>query len=223
MANNVIAYVGIDYFDHIIYTARILVKLGMKVLIVDHSDTLALLSSIPIPKGISVHNDIITFKKMDFTLAEISQTLLEAYDDILISYGFKKPTADIAYCNRIVYVTDLYRYNHTRLKKYCTMYHLDNITNRELVIKDVIESKVPTDMIAERIGVTFPDKNITVLLRDDNDYYNSIINHTNNSFYFARTSKQLRRHLIQETGILYPNLKPKQLSSACQRAGKGEV
>jgi hypothetical protein len=223
MANNVVAYVGMDYSDYILYTARILLRLGMKVLLVDHSDTLSLKNSIPEPKGLCSNTDIITYRGLDFTTSSVSLEMLKQYDDILIAYGFRKPAEDIGYCGRVVFVTDLYRYNHSRLREYSINHHLNKIAYKELIIKEAIETKITTDIISERIGIRFSPENITVLFRDDKDYYNGVICHTNNSIYFTHVSKQLKRHLIQETKVLYPNIKAKQLTAACNRAGKGEM
>lgn len=221
MANNVIAFLGMDFFDHIIYLASILIKLDKKVLLIDHSDTLALKNTIPQPQGVSCSNEIISYRGFDFTTMRVSQKMLASYDDIFISCGFQEPEEDVAYCNRIIFATDPYRYNHLRIRELATNCHIQGIKNKELIIKDMIESKITTELVCEHIGITFPQQNISLLFREDRDYYNGVLCHTNGSFAFRQTSKQLKKYLIKEIAELYPQIKLKQIYTACRQAGKG--
>ena len=68
MGNNTVAYVGLDNFDIILYISRVLMKLGKKVLLVDHSETMAIKYCIPQPKGLNCQRDIITYQGIDFTI-----------------------------------------------------------------------------------------------------------------------------------------------------------
>lgn len=217
MANNITAYVGLEYFDHVLYTARILRALGMKVLLIDHSESQALQSLIPQPSGINCLENIITYKELDFTSAPVNENICEQYDDILITYGLKKPKKDIEFCNRVVFITDLYRYHHIRIGEYIRQYGLDQIINRELLIMDAVDIKITTEIIEERMGLTFDEGRIRILFRDERDYYNSILNHANGSFYVTGFSKQLKTLLLQVTGELYPMFNNKQLTAACRR------
>jgi hypothetical protein len=222
MANNVIAFAGIDASDYMIYIAGILINLKKKVLLIDHSDTCALKTTIPQPEGVNCSTDIISYRGLDFTTAEINRELLMSYDDILISSGFHKPENDNTFCNRIIFVTDPYRFNHLRLKEYAENCQLQGIEHRELIIKEMIESKITADIIRDNIGICFSTESISVLYREDKDYYNALLCHTNHSFSFHRTTKQLKNYLIRETASLYPDLTVKQIKKACLRAGKGE-
>lgn len=222
MANNISAYIGLEYFDHVLYTARILRALGMKVLLIDHSESQALQSMIPQPCGISCQENIITYKELDFTCAILSEEICEQYDDILITYGLKKPKEDIGFCNRAVFITDLYRFHHIRIGEYIRKYSLDQIINRDLLILDAVDIKITTEMIEERMGLTFAEGCIRILFRDERDYYNSILNHTNGSFYVTGFSKQFKKLLLQVTGELYPMFNNKQLTAACRRVNQNK-
>ena len=67
MASNIVAYIGIDNFDNIIYLSRILTNLEKKVLIIDQTEALTLKYSIPQPIGVDSNLNIITYRHMDFT------------------------------------------------------------------------------------------------------------------------------------------------------------
>ena len=66
----------------------------------------------------------------------------EAYDDILIAYGFKIPVLELALCNRFVYVTDLFQYNLEQIINLSYDNKLMGDTKTALLIKDMIEIKI---------------------------------------------------------------------------------
>lgn len=222
MANNVVAYAGVDNFDNIFYLSRILLKLDKKVLIVDHSESGSLIHSIPKPKGVNVDETIISYRQMDFTTMMIHRELVADYDDVFIYYGFNKPLKDLIICNRMVWVTDLYRYHYEDSE--CFPYYEDAISKpmRYLLVKDAVELKITPEMIAERMEISYPAQNISVLYINEKDYYNSLICHYNGDYRFTDISKQRRKYLLKEIKSLYPQLKDKLHRDAYRRARKGD-
>jgi len=222
MANNIVAYIGVDNYDHLIYFAKILANLGNKVLIIDHSDTGSMKSSTPLPEGIEFDKEIITYRGVDFTAAEITQEIIEVYDDILISYCFQEDLKEIHRCNRYIFVTDLHRYNLERLIKIIKRYRLKEEFNNELLVRDVIDSKISPDMLAEQLNHNFNLKNLSVLYLDGKDYANSLVCHYNGDFSFRHISGQLKKYLIKEVKSFYPELNHKQVYTAYLHARRGD-
>lgn len=221
MASNIIAYIGIDNFDNILYLSRILTKLGIKVLVIDHSDSMSLQYSIPQPKGSNCKEEIITYRQIDFTMQRINQTMKEGYDDILIFYGFNKEEKDLAECTRMVFVTDLFRFNYHRIPSPSCMTKVGSNVEQELLIKDVATTKITPDIIIERMGLNMDKAHVQVLYRDENDYVNSLLSHYNGSFNLKKISKQRKAYLQEEVKKLHPEIDISQVKTAIRRAGKG--
>jgi hypothetical protein len=222
MANNIIAYIGIDNFDNIIYLSRILMKLGKKVLIVDHSETRSLTFTIPQPEGVSCEQNIVTYQRVDFTAMTITKDMVAAYDDILIAFGFMEPMPDIEFCNRIVLVTNLYRFNYEKKLNFHYYYNSKEDTMKSLLVKDVVVSKITADIIVERMNMQVSEDNISVLYLDERDYLNGLICHYNGAFRFHDISKQHKNYLIEEAGKLYPEIDCNLRKAACRQAGRGD-
>jgi len=222
MASNIIAYVGIDNFENMMYLSRILLKLGKRVLVVDHSETQSLTYSIPQPIGVCCEKEIVTCRQVDFTTRAIDQELTENYDDILIAYGFTEPLQDISICSRLVWVTNFYRYNFERRVSLTYSDGMMHDATKSLLIKDAFEIKITPEMVAERMDVQIPSENVYVLYRDEKDYLNGLICHYNGAFRFMDISKQLKRYLMEEARILHPEIDINQRKTAYRRAKKGE-
>jgi hypothetical protein len=222
MASNIVAFAGVDNFDNILYISRILLNLGNKVLIVDHSDTRSLSYSVPQPEGILSEKKIITYRQIDFTEMTLNKEIAAAYDDILIAYGFKEPVEDIAICNQLIWVTDLYRFNYEREISPDYMIYFKEARTRHLLIKDVFEFKITPDIIAERLKITFPKENRSVLYFDEQDYLNGQISHHNGIIQLINISKQLKNYLISEVARLHPEISDSRRLAAYRLARKGE-
>lgn len=222
MASNIVAYIGIDNFDNILYLSRILTKLGKKVLVIDHSESMSLQYSIPQPKGSNCKEEIITYRQVDFTSQSINPKMKEEYDDILIFYGFNKEEKDLAECTRMVFVTDLFRYNYHRIPDLSCLTKVGSKVEQDLLIKDVATVKITPDIIIERIGLTIDKDHVQVLYRDDNDYTNSLLCHYNGSFSMKKISKQRKAYLLEEVKKLHPEITHNVMKTALRRARKGE-
>ena len=221
MANNIVVYIGLDNFDHILYLSRILSHLGKKVLLIDHSDTLSLKYSMPLPDGLDCSKEMIHYIHVEFTASVISEEMKNKYDDIIIFCGFNPREEDISSCNRMVFVTDQYRYNYDRVSSLYSAGPYVSQIEPELLVKEATSSKITTNVITDHMGITFSPSNINVLYFDERDYNNSLICHFNQSFKFIKVSKQLQDYLIREVARFYPEINPKEIISSYKRARKG--
>jgi hypothetical protein len=219
MASNVVAYIGYDSFDIILYLSRILQKLNRKVLIVDHSETSSLRYSIPEINGIDPKQNVVSYRQVDFTLMDVNEKLCDYYDDILIDCGYGQPKTNAQMLTRIVYVTDMYSYNSKRISN-IRAYDDLNI-NTALLIREATDVKISTKSIAEETKKQIPPERISILYRDDRDYENSIKCHYNQNFYFLKTSTMLKAYLLNEIQVLCSHLPEKQIRMAYDKARKG--
>lgn len=220
MANNVVAYIGYDSFDIILYLSRIFQKLGHKILIADYSEAEALTFSIPHVEGIDLFKSILTYRQVDFTRMIITEDIINSYDDVLIDFGYSKPEINLFLISKVVYVTNMFKYNLSRLSS--IRYYDELQVNRELLIREAIELKIPIEIMAELINKQINEKEISVLYLEDRDYENSLIGHYNSNFRFTRISAMLKTYLLKSVSYLYKNISKKQILSAYVKARKGE-
>lgn len=220
MANNIVAYIGHDSFDIILYLSRILNKLDHKVLLVDYSETSALTYSIPRVDGIDTTNNTITFRHVDFTRMPIDNKIAGEYDDILIDCGFTIPTFNLSLLTKTVYVTDMFRFRLIRLKQ-INYYDVLPI-KKELLFRNVTEIKVSAPQMAALVGKQFKEDEINVLYFDEGDYDNAVVCHYNQTFPFVSISGTLKEYLLKMTKELIGDISDKQIKLAFKKARKGD-
>ncbi len=220
MKNNVIGFVGIDNFDNILYLSRILLKLGKKVLMIDHSESNSLMYSIPKPSDSCSNKEIITYRRVDFTCMPLCKEMLEEYEDILINFGCNKSQEDMFQCSRIIFTTDLFVHHQERVTD--LIRYLSDEIHKELLIKDVIEVKITPDHVLDRMEHLIPKEEVSILYRDELDYENSLLIHNNGIVRFYRLSRQRRNYLISEIKRFHPNLNQKQINHAYRQAKRGD-
>lgn len=220
MANNIIAYIGYDSFDIILYLSRILHKLGRKVLVVDYSESEALKTSIPQIPDIDTNSDIMTYRRVDFTAKIIDKQLIDQYDDVLIDCGYKEPKLNLSFITRVVYVTNMFSFNVVRLKN--VTYYDDLQISKALLIREALETKLSTDNMKGLLNKNISDDNISILYLDDKDYENSVVCQYNQTFRLIKITSMLKTYLLNEVKILCEQATEKEIKKAFANARKGE-
>ena len=218
MANNVIAYVGIENFDTILYLSRILQGLNRKVLIVDNSETLALTYSIPVIKDMDTYDVIFSYRRVDFTNQPVTEELIAKYDDILIDCGLKEPITSINFFTKLIYVTDLFAYNVHRFAKVVAYYNCD--CDKELLIRNAVNAKISVDHIVQQMNGCISEENVEVLNRDEFDYENTLNNHINQVFTL-KLSRMYKEYLISQVVSMCNEYTKKEIIKAYGRARNG--
>lgn len=221
MASNVIAYIGNEHSDILIYLSRILLKLGKKVLIVDHSEYRSIISSVPHPIGLDASSEIITYLQVDYTAMEVKNSITDAYDDVFVSIGYQEPFGDLALCNHIVLITDLHGYNHDRLRQFLDKYYVTERVINTLIIRNNVDTTLSMESILRKINISIHKNEIIAINRNDLDYINSLLCHYNNFYQFTRISRQLQEYLKREIGCLYPQIATTEIDAAYKVARKG--
>ncbi len=216
MANNVVAYVGCDCFDIVLYLSRILQRLGKRVLIIDLSEYGSIRCSVPSFNGLESSSDIINYRKVDYTSKEIDIAAYEEYDDILISFGFKAPL-DLSSCSHIICVSDLFKFNQERLSELCRRMVSSEKARKMLLIRNMIYSK-KSGILCECLTEVFDSGSSSFLYYDERDYENSLFSLYGN-FSFSKISKCLKTYLKKEILSLYPDTSIKRINKAIKKAG----
>jgi hypothetical protein len=212
MANNIVAYAGIECFDLILYQARILSKMERKVLILENTDLGALKFTIPMPLGMDPFIHPITYRHIDFAIMALTTDLIELYDDIFISYGFYVPEAEY---RRIVFTTDLYLHN---MKKIIALMKHNNCEKYSLLVRNVIDVDVPSHLF-EELG---SDKDIDYIDFDEYDYENALLCQHYQSIRFSSVSRKTKKYLLKQIKLLYPDISKKTLNNAYKSAKGGK-
>lgn len=215
-----IAFFGIDNFDYILYLTRILHRLEKKVLIIDRSETGSLERVMPAPVGVDPANEIITYRKVDFTKSDLPKDRLDEYDVVLTQYGFKDPGDELLMYDRLMIVTDLYLSNVNRIND--TPFKLRDDAECCLLVRNVVDTKITPYAIAEKIALDIPADNKLFLYFEYQDHANAIICQSNQVPRFTKISRQLRRMLVDDVMSIYPNIPKKACIKACKKAKKGE-
>lgn len=219
MANNIVAYVGIECFDTILYLSRIMQGLGRRVLLVDNSETLALTLSVPEISDINTYETTISYRRVDFTNMPVTEGLAAEYDDVLIDCGMKAPVTDIALFTRIIYVTDLFAYNIQRIAN--LRVYEGCKCDKQLLIRNAVYTKIPAEYISGRISRAITQEKTWVLYRDDTDY-ESCLNSYNNRVFTLRVSRAYKEYLMDQTATICSEVSRKDIKEAFRRARNGD-
>ena len=219
MANNIVAYVGIESFDTILYLSRIMQRLGRRVLVVDNSETLALSVSVPRISDLNTYETTISYRRVDFTNMPVTEELAAEYEDVLIDCGMKVPVTSILLFTKIIYVTDLFEYNIRRIAD-ISDYNNCNC-EKLLLIRNTLYTKIAVDKISQRISKTIPIENTKVLYREDKDYENSLNSHINQVFTL-NLSKVYKEYLIDQVISMCSNFTRKEIKEAFRKAKNGD-
>lgn len=219
MANNIVAFVGLESFDIILYLSRIMQSLGRKILVVDNSENKALTYSVPHIDWMNTLETIISNRRVDFTGMSVTGELATTYDDVLVDCGCKPPVTSIGLFTKIIYVTDMFEYNIRRIAQ--INYYQECKCEVSLLIRDLINTKITVEHIVEGLGKEIPEDMISVLYRDDNDYENCLNSHINQVFTL-NLSRLLKGYLMEQISNLCPQVTLNDIKEAYKKARKGD-
>lgn len=219
MADKIIAFVGVDKYELILYLSRILYHLNKKVLLVDFSENEALLQSVTIPETLKEDPGYIDYRGIDFIQGQYFQwRMTKDYNFILIDMGFHNDNEIIKYCNKVIYVTDLQLHNLKRIKNPDSF----DINNQYLIIKDVFECKIKPDFVLEQIDLNVYEHHVFILFQDSVDFKVKVLSQYDHSFTFGNLSKPIQCFLKDMTMVLVEGITEKQINTAYHKAERGK-
>lgn len=217
MANNIVAYIGVENFDYILYLTRILAKLDRKVLILDNSESNYFDYLFPTVTGIDTEREPITYRHINYGKFGLTEDIINEYDDILISYGMNSNISE--HCTRVVIVSDPF------LNNLCTIKNLITQTpckNQAVLIRNMVNINNGMENIIRELEGLVEEEKIDFVYIDEADINNAVMCIAEKSFMFAGISRGLKAYLIKEAGIHYPELKTRSLQDAFKAARKGD-
>ncbi len=217
---NIVAFAGCEGFDIILYLARLLHKLGRKVLIADHSDSSAITQITPKIMGIDIKEDIVSYKGIDFTSKELDQEAIQAYDDILISCCRNSPRIRGLYLNRVIYITDLYLFHIRQIAQ--LEFYDDLQVEASLIIREVVNSRINAQDILPLLGKDIVQNQVHFIERSEGDYEQSLLISHGQAFDLRGISRKLRDWLLQEASAMVPEIGERRLKLAFKACRKRE-
>lgn len=220
MANNIVAYIGWESFDIILYLSRILLKLGHRVLLIDNSKERTLADCMPCVLGIDTASNCITYRGVDFTTSHLNQELEFQYDDIFIHCGMSMPQCNGSNFTRLIITTNLLPSITNEIVRIGCFKEYEN--KLSLLIRDVIDTHLSAEDIRTRIGKYISENLIFMLYRDDSDYLAGLLCQVSQICRFHDISRPLKSYLLKEVQELSPQATIKQIKKAYRLARKGE-
>ncbi len=217
MANNIVAYIGVENFDYILYLARILSKLERKVLILESSDSKALEYVFPSVNGINVNKEPVTYRHIDYGKFPLTEEVINAYDDILISYGMNSGISE--HCTRVAIISDPFLHNFALTKNMISQIHCKDKT---VLIRNMISVNHGSERISNELEGLIEKDKIDFIYMDELNIMNAIRCITEQSFVFISINRELKCYLLKEAGLHYPDIKEKKLLEAYKAAKKGD-
>lgn len=105
MKSKVIGFVGMDVQDTMLYLSRIFYHMGKSVLMADYSESQALYYCIPMIPGTDAYTAQVEYRGTYFTSGPIRERDYEAFDVIMIFFGFEA-RREVRCCTHMIYTTD---------------------------------------------------------------------------------------------------------------------
>lgn len=220
MASNVIGFFGVENYEIILYLSRIMDRMKRKVLLIDYSTADDLTVCIPVPKGIYPDTDIITYFGVDFTRQPLDSELIEAYDVVLISFGFNYIEAAVEECTHIVYAADQQKHNIIKLAALPDTQK--NNVLKDLIIKDVVESKINQVYIMDKLQKSIKSENVFMFDQDEVDKKIKILAQHDTLYEFKKISSNVKDYLKYMVKIMCPGITDKDLKAAYKTAERGK-
>lgn len=163
-----IGFIGIDKYDIIHYTARVLKNLGKEILLIDASERKALTASIPLTA-----ETIFDYNGIDFVSslgAAKKYAVLSNYDYVLIDFGFQKNNPLIHKCNEIWLVSDMQKHNIMHLRSL----KLQHTQPRFLILRDRGYTKI-LDYLVQLLKPLSIQKNTVFIIKEDENSYRRML------------------------------------------------
>lgn len=215
--NKVIAFVGIDVADTILYLSRICHNFGSKVVILDYSESGRLRSSVPVAEQIDLDRDCFDYRGVDYTRKVMEEEEQKQYDVVLINLGFKA-SSYIKHCNYWIYTTDLHKNSIEKL------YEISDCSGKafQLVIRKRKKERQYVKEELKKIAVKLNTENVVEQYYHWNDENVLLQSEYQDCFTFEELSSDFKDYLVQLTKTIYPDVLKKVLLKNMKRAERGE-
>ncbi len=216
-----VGYVGCEIYDLVLYMSRILTKLNFKVLIVDLSDSSALLNSIKHGMELDSGKEIINYRSINYIRKIPSKDDMDIFDHgvVFVVHGNKLMNTSQFEYKSLNVVVDIFPHRIEAVSKslLASKWALNEIN---VLIRDIItEEDVQRGM--EQIKCPMKPGRISYLYHDINDYECAIECQTSQIVRFTKISKGAKRYMIEQIHEMLPQLSVKRIKRAMVLAKRG--
>lgn len=218
MELKIIAFIGIDIVDTILYLSRICNSFGSNVLIADYSPSELLEYCIPNHAEVDMKKEIIDYRGVDYTKKELTKKETQNYDLIFLNLGFKNTKRKAFDITHKIYTTDMHKANVMKLYDIC-----DNSCDyRQLVVRGKVGKSINLDyyvrLLNEKISMTHSYYH----RYSEMDVKNSFQCEYNDKFTFQAVSNDFKDYLFELVTMLYPEESRRDIKKNIKRAERGE-
>ncbi len=199
MKSKVLGFVGMDVQDTMLYLSRIFYHMGKRVLMADYSESQALYYCIPMIPGTDAYTVQVEYRGTYFTSGPVREKDYEAYDVIMLFFGFEG-RREVHNCTHMIYTTDDEKNHVERLWQMvggCAGYSQIVFRNagRRKHYGQVQEGSFPK-MVRESCAYTCNDSAKEKRLRVQCQY--------NEVFSFKGISAQFKKYLVDTVRAVFP-------------------
>lgn len=218
MKSKVLGFVGMDVQDTMLYLSRVFWHMGKRVLMADYSESQALYYCIPMIPGTDAFTVQVEYRGTYFTSGPIRERDYEAFDVIMIFFGFEE-RREVQKCTHMIYTTDSEKNHVERLRQVLGGYAgYSQIVFRN-VGKKRYHGQVPEEplpgMVRESCAYTCNDSAKEKRLRVQCQY--------NEVFSFKGISAQFKKYLADTVRAVFPGEgEGKAFEESFRRAQLGE-
>ena len=215
-----IGFAGCEAFDIILYMGRTLAKLNYPILIIDISDSGALVKAINHGMGLDSRKDIVNYRNVNYLrrIPKEDELLLFQEGIILVDYGFHSSEELPLACNVLNIVLNTYPHI---IDKINTLMSSSNwkADIRQLLHRDII---TPDDIDRVISKIEFECDNMqNYLYLNLDDYFCSVNCQVKQSLKFIRLSSGMKKYIISQVHDIIPQIKLNKIKNAFVSAGKG--
>lgn len=225
-----IAFVGNEVSDIMLYLARTLKQWNRKVLILDESKD----ETIPcdttdekITENYSyedIKNRIEQHREIDYLFGAKLSTfdsncldkLKEEYDNIFLQVERNYDKTWISYCNSVLFLSNLQKDMIDQLKLISEIRQPDII-----LLRNIINCKIKPDYILRQISKREKETKVILVPFRNKDMRYQIENQYNQRIHFTNLSSKLRSGILEILLFLVPELDKKEIKRVFEVAGKG--
>lgn len=226
-----IAFVGNDVSDIMLYLARSLKQRDRRVLILDETRRETIPSYVEkdtvadINKFEDIQNKIEQHREIDYLLGyKISafnsnclEKLKVEYDDIFLRVPRDYDKVWTTYCDLVIFLSDIQKDSVEYLITISEIRQPDII-----VLRNIINCKIKPNYVLRQLKKKEKETKVILIPYRNKDRRYQIENQYNHRVRFTKLSSKLRRGILEILYFLVPEIDKKEMKKAFEVAGKGK-
>lgn len=216
-----ISYSGCESFDVVLYIARTITKLKHRVLLIDLSETGALLRSIKHSMELDSQNDIVNYRDINYIRKYPSEKEMKEFQNgvIIVVHNFKYNNDHPIPFNMVNVVVNPYPHIIDKVSDMIKSSPMQE-NNVRLLVRDILTQD---DIDRVKISLSLPPKveNVSYLYVDNDDISSSIECQINQVVRFTNISSRMKKYIIDQVQVIFPKENSNKIKKAFVEARKG--